>query len=78
MISQKSVRVMPYMCRQQEEDMKKILAGADDIAAAAVSVSTGALGYTHLIETREQFKELLKVIANNYRVCVEEEVDIID
>lgn len=71
---EKTFRIMPHMCHQQQQDVQTILAAADDIGAAATSVAQGGMGYSQLIDARERFKEIVLCMNQHYRVCVEEDV----
>lgn len=72
---EKTFRIMPHMCHQQQQDVQTILAAADDIGAAATSVAQGGMGYSQLIEARDRFKEIVINMNGHYRVCVEEDVN---
>lgn len=67
-----AIHILPHMCPQQKEDIEKILSAADDLAAAAVTVAHGGLGYSNFIDTRDQFRTLVSTITNNYRICLKE------
>ena len=71
---EKSFRIMPFMCKQQKEEIDQILSAADDIGAAATSVAHG-MGYEQLIQARERFKTLLMNATSNYRIFKQEEGD---
>ena len=44
------------------------MSGVDDVGAAALALATnGAQAYTQFIESRENFKLMVKEIARNYR-----------
>jgi hypothetical protein len=72
-MSNKTFRVMPYMCKKQKEDLEQLLAAADDIGAAATSFSQGGQGYSQLIEARDKFKRTLMSLTTQYRIYQEEE-----
>lgn len=70
---EKTFRVMPRMCSQQQQDVQTLLAAADDIGAAATSVAQGGMGYSQLIQSRDTFKNTLDTLIKKYRICVEED-----
>lgn len=70
----KTLRVLPYMCKQQKEEIQAIMNAADEIGQAATSVLAGSgMGYNQLIEARDRFKQILISASTHYRICVEEE-----
>ena len=71
---EKMIRVMPYMCQQQKDELQYLLTAADDIGEAATSVAHGGQGYTQLIEARDRFKNLLVSCSTHYRIFEEVEV----
>lgn len=78
-MSQNSFKLKPHMCKQQKDELKQLLVAADEIGAAATSVSSqGGQGYEKLVEARDNFKKLLLSTAEHYRIVetIEEEPDI--
>lgn len=73
-MQQKSFKVLPAMCKQQRDEIKQLIAAADEIGAAATSVSAqGGQGYERLFEARDRFRSMVMTMAEHYRVCVEED-----
>lgn len=69
----KSFRIMPFMCKQQTEELHQLLAAADDIGAAATMVaSQGGMGYEQLIQARDRFKTILLNVTSHSRIFQEE------
>jgi hypothetical protein len=63
-----SIKVYPQNCKQHTQDFDIIMSRVDDVGAAALALATnGAQGYTQFIESRENFKLMVKEIARNYR-----------
>lgn len=72
---EKSFRIMPHMCKQQQEEIQQLLTAADEIGAAATSVaSQGGMGYEQLIRARDRFKTMLMNATTHYRIIQEEVV----
>ena len=70
----KTLKVLPYMCDQQKEEIQAILTAADEIGQAATAViAGGGMGYNQLIEARDRFRQVLISASAHYRICVEEE-----
>jgi len=63
-----SIKVYPQNCKRHIEDFNIIMSGVDDVGASALALaSNGAQAYTQFIESRENFKLMVKEISRNYR-----------
>jgi len=72
----KSMKVLPFMCKQQKRDLQSILDSADSLVEAATSMMThGGMSYNSLIEARKDFQKLVIETASRYRSVIETEED---
>ena len=71
---EKSFRIMPRMCKQQRDDINSILEAADEIAAAATSMSAlGAQGYSAFVDARDSFRKMAIQLTSKYCLVIEDE-----
>lgn len=62
-------------CKQQQEDIKKIIAAHDENIAMAIALNQqGSMGYQLFIQSREEFHKLVHDLNKNYRL-IEDSTD---
>ena len=63
-----AIKIYEPWCKKQQQDFEELMQAVDDLGAASLALATsGALGYTQFIDSRERFKKTFADMSKHYR-----------